>query len=151
MKRPNGGVDRATALPSSLAGLRLMRKALPVAPVQRFVGLRPKETRRPPRTEVSQSERSGGRVQRKAEQKNADFKTNSYYTNKKEDEQRKAKQHQRKPNPAARAETLPQVGATHRLNWGQACDSAILNRQGFRESRFGESQNRRPDPRIQGS
>src|SRR5215831_3609527 len=35
---PNGGVDRATALPSSLAGPRLMRKSLPVAPVQRFVG-----------------------------------------------------------------------------------------------------------------
>src|ERR1043166_5315085 len=39
-RKPNGGVDRATALPSSLAGSRLMRKSLPVAPVQRFVGLR---------------------------------------------------------------------------------------------------------------
>jgi len=29
-------VDRATALPSSFAGSRLMRKSLPVAPVQRF-------------------------------------------------------------------------------------------------------------------
>jgi hypothetical protein len=34
---PNGGVDRATALPSSFAGSRLMRNSLPVAPVQRFV------------------------------------------------------------------------------------------------------------------
>src|SRR5262252_2522622 len=33
----NGGVDRATALPSSFAGSRLMRNSLPVAPVQRFV------------------------------------------------------------------------------------------------------------------
>jgi hypothetical protein len=38
---PNGRVDRATALASSLAGSRLMRKALTVAPVQRFVGRRP--------------------------------------------------------------------------------------------------------------
>src|SRR5215471_13236178 len=37
---PNGGVDRATALPSSLAGPRLTRNTLPVAPVQRFVGQR---------------------------------------------------------------------------------------------------------------
>ena len=34
---PNGGVDRATALQSSLAGSRLMPNTLPVAPVQRFV------------------------------------------------------------------------------------------------------------------
>src|SRR6476659_9299234 len=40
--RANGGVDRATALPSSLAGARLMRNSLPVAPVQRFVGCRRK-------------------------------------------------------------------------------------------------------------
>jgi hypothetical protein len=31
---PNGGVDRATALPSTFAGSRLMRNSLPVAPVQ---------------------------------------------------------------------------------------------------------------------
>src|SRR5262245_36642957 len=36
-KKHNGGVDAAAALPSSFAGSRLMRKSLPVAPVQRFV------------------------------------------------------------------------------------------------------------------
>jgi hypothetical protein len=39
--RANGGVDRATALRTSLAGSRLMRESLPVAPVQRFVSHRP--------------------------------------------------------------------------------------------------------------
>src|SRR5436853_525164 len=40
-------VDRATALPSSLAEPRLMRKSLPVAPVQRFVGRRLSQHRKP--------------------------------------------------------------------------------------------------------
>src|SRR4051812_30461656 len=34
----DGRVDRAAALPSSFVGRRFMRKSLPVAPVQRFVG-----------------------------------------------------------------------------------------------------------------
>jgi len=37
LQRANGGVDRATALPSSCAGPMMMRNSLPVAPVQRFV------------------------------------------------------------------------------------------------------------------
>src|ERR1044072_3335687 len=43
-KRANGGVDRATTLPSSLAGSRLLRNTLPAAPVQRVAGLRPSST-----------------------------------------------------------------------------------------------------------
>ena len=37
-KRRTVELTRAAALPSSLAGPMMMRKSLPVAPVQRFVG-----------------------------------------------------------------------------------------------------------------